>query len=32
MVTKKFKEIQKVLKGQEEKVWLLAEAIDFLQK
>ena len=24
--------IQKVLKGQEEKVWLLAEAIDFLQK
>ena len=32
MVTKKFKEIQKVLKGQEEKVWLLVEAIDFLQK
>ncbi len=32
MVTKKFKEIQKILKDQEEKVWLLPEAIDFLQK
>lgn len=32
MLTKRFKEIQKVLKDQEEKVWILSEAIEFLQK
>ena len=32
MVTKRFKEIEKQLKDQEEKVWVLPEAVAFLQK